>query len=111
VSPQPTPEEIAAREAREKQAIALEQQKEAAEQAKMPTTERVISSIEFRNGIYFAPNETEPFTGKCITYFTAKITGLSGYKNGKLDGLTALYNEKGEKIMEENFKDGMRIMN
>jgi antitoxin component YwqK of YwqJK toxin-antitoxin module len=82
-------------------------------------SEKITDKIEEKNGLAYAPNETEPFTGKykisypneqelVIAYRNGQKEGETNYKNGKINGLATMWHENGQKKYEGNYKDSKR---
>lgn len=81
--------------------------------------ERTITVIQFRNGIAFAPNENEPFTGKYIGDDFPSSATLSfkipsdgkkhetQYKNGERHGKEIKWFNNGQKNYEYNWQNGV----
>lgn len=79
-------------------------------------SEKTTDKIEEKNGLAYAPNETEPFTGQykisypneqklVIAYRNGQKEAETNYKNGKRNGLGILWYKNGQKKFEANYKD------
>ena len=75
-------------------------------------TERVIHLLDKevmdkREGIYYAPNENIPFTGKAVDFHPNGQQRWEGnYVNGKLNGLLTTWRDNGQKSSEYHTVDG-----
>ncbi len=75
-------------------------------------TERVIHLLDKeimdkREGIYYAPNENIPFTGKAVHFHPNGQQSWEGnYVNGKTNGLFATWNDNGQKLSESYHVNG-----
>ena len=91
----------------------------------------VDTDVQKRGGIYYLPNETEPFTGNnlckyengqnksegkvedgevdgkwTLWYEISQKRSERNYKDGKLNGKYQMWHENGQKMFESNYKDG-----
>jgi antitoxin component YwqK of YwqJK toxin-antitoxin module len=58
---------------------------------------------------YYAPNQQTPYSGWIKgMYDNGQIARLGQYKDGKAHGLTTMWLENGQKVIEANWKDGKR---
>ncbi|MEI6746798.1 MAG: hypothetical protein WCL34_12620 [Methylococcaceae bacterium] len=69
---------------------------------------KTTDNIEKRNGLAYAPNETEPFTG------TLEMNHPSGhkklkehYEKGLANGRSVVWHDNGEKAFEADFENGI----
>ncbi len=70
-------------------------------------TEKTATVLQERNGVFFEPNETVPFTGKLISTFeNGQKESEKNFKDGQPDGLMTLWFKSGQKKAEGFFKDG-----
>ncbi len=71
---------------------------------------KTTDKIEERNGLIYAPNETEPFTGTFETkYSNGQKEQEAHFKDGKANGFSTVWSKNGQKYAEVNFKDGKQI--
>ena len=57
--------------------------------------------------LIYAPNQQTPFTGSAAWYNdNGKLSKVSQFKNGKMDGLLTYWFKNGQKQGELNYKDG-----
>jgi len=72
--------------------------------------EREVDAVVSRNGVTYAINEDNPYTGKLIIYWdkNGQKQTESNYKDGKKNGLVTHFHENGQKRFEGNYKDGDR---
>ncbi|MCS5650927.1 MAG: hypothetical protein NZ820_16535 [Dehalococcoidia bacterium] len=73
--------------------------------------EREVSLLQDMGGLKFEPNHEKPFTGKYIVYWdegqgTKKEEET--YEGGKLEGLTTLWYENGQPMIQGNIKKGKK---
>ncbi len=71
--------------------------------------EREVTQLLNRNGLMFQSNQDKPFTGTFTEYSVfgqEKKRAEKDYKNGKLDGLSILWNRNGQKASEAYYKEG-----
>ena len=69
--------------------------------------ERVIEKIQIKDGLVYALDETEPFSGKLSgTRNNRKI--MVSYKNGILEGPTIIRYANGNKKSEDDYKNGKK---
>lgn len=71
--------------------------------------EQEVTHLQNRNGLMFQSNQEKPFTGTFVEYSVFgqdKKRAEKNYKNGKLDGLSILWNRNGQKGSEAYYKDG-----
>ena len=67
----------------------------------------IETDAQDRNGIFYLPNETKPFTGnKLCEYENGKIKTEGNLKDGKKDGKWTAWYENGQIKAEANYKDG-----
>ncbi len=67
----------------------------------------VETDAQERDGIYYLPNETKPFTGKNLCkYENGQIESEGNFKDGKVDGKMTMWHENGQIESEKNYKDG-----
>ena len=60
-----------------------------------------------RNGLFYLPNQEEPFTGKNLCKYENGQKKVEGkMKDGKPDGKWTMWYENGQKQLEGNWKDG-----
>ena len=71
-------------------------------------TNKIATVLQNRNGIFFEPNETEPFTGTVVTKYESNGQKQSetNYKDGVQEGLETSWFENGQKQSEASYKDG-----
>ena len=70
------------------------------------------TDTQYRNQLYYLPNETKPFTGNNLCeYENGQIKHEGNYKDGKEDGKWTYWNENDQKYYEENYKDGDLVDN
>jgi antitoxin component YwqK of YwqJK toxin-antitoxin module len=75
-------------------------------------TERVIHLLakeireNKREGIFYAPNENIPFTGKAVIFHNGQKWLEEHYVNGKLNGLLTAWHDNGQKSSEHHYVDG-----
>ncbi len=66
-----------------------------------------MESLEERDGLYYQPNESEPFSGWAKTMSDSEYgKGLTQFKDGKPDGPHTQWHGNGQKGLEGTFKDG-----
>ena len=67
----------------------------------------IETDAQDRNGIFYLPNETKPFTGnKLCEYENGKIKTEGNLKDGKKDGKWTAWYENGQIKAEANYKEG-----
>lgn len=72
-------------------------------------SENEISSdkLQERNGIYYAVNETKPYSGKVIDlHDNGQKRYENEYEDGLLDGLSTRWNSNGQKQYENEYAEG-----
>jgi len=66
-----------------------------------------MESLEERDGLYYQPNESEPFSGWAKTMSDSEYgKGLTQFKDGKPDGPHTQWYGSGQKWGEGTFKEG-----
>ena len=66
-----------------------------------------INNLIDRDGLKYAPNDDELYTGKVFDYYeNGQKKYENTYKDGKEDGLWTKWYENGQKFREGTFKDG-----
>ena len=66
-------------------------------------------SLQYRDGLYYQPNESEPYNGWVKSmYDSGQVKGLGQFKDGNQVGLFTVWRENGQKEGERTFKDGKR---
>ena len=70
-----------------------------------------FQSLEYRNGLRYQVNESEPYSGwaKRMYYLSEQIESLAQFKDGKLDGLATHWYKNGQKQTETTYKDGESV--
>ena len=70
--------------------------------------EKVVESLQERDGLFYAVNEDKGFTGRFAEYWDENGQKISetNYKEGKKDWLETLWHENGQKKQEMNYKNG-----
>lgn len=67
-----------------------------------------FAKLEQKQGIYYKINDSKPFTGTAVKYFSnGQKEGIANYKNGKLNGEVISYHENGKIQSKSNFVDNM----
>jgi len=70
----------------------------------IPTTKLMVK----KNGTWYLKNETKPYTGHFIDYYsTGKIRGKGNFFNGKLKGIRKLYYSNGNLSLERYYDNGI----
>ncbi len=73
------------------------------------TVEKIATYLQDRNGVFFQPNETEPFTGIYVTNFKNGQKKYEGhFKDGNRDGFQTDWFKNGQKSHEGHFKNGKK---
>lgn len=73
--------------------------------------QKEITQLQDRNGLMFQSNRDKPFTGTFVEYSVfgqKKKRAEKNYKDGKLDGLSILWNRSGQKDSEAHYKNGQQ---
>ena len=71
--------------------------------------EKVVSTLNIKNGLVYEINQQQPYTGKFISkYKDGHNKEEINYKNGKKDGLIVLWYENGQKRVEGNYKNNKK---
>ena len=66
-----------------------------------------IDSLQERDALVYRVNESEPYSGWAKEmYDSGQVKGLAQFKDGKPDGLQAMWYENGQKKQESTYKDG-----
>jgi antitoxin component YwqK of YwqJK toxin-antitoxin module len=65
--------------------------------------------IEEKEEITHLIGKKEPYTGTVGEYLDKKLISLYNYKDGKLDGITKIYDTDGNPFIEEEYEDGTLI--
>ena len=66
-----------------------------------------IDSLQERDALVYRVNESEPYSGWAKEmYDSGQVKGLAQFKDGKPDGLQAMWYENGQKSEEYTYKDG-----
>ena len=70
-----------------------------------------FESLEYRNGLRYQVNESEPYSGwsKRMYFLSEQIESLAPFKDGKLDGLATHWYKNGQKKTETTYKDGESV--
>jgi antitoxin component YwqK of YwqJK toxin-antitoxin module len=70
-----------------------------------------FESLEYRNGLRYQVNESEPYSGwsKRMYFLSEQIGSLAHFKDGKLDGLATHWYKNGQKKTETTYKDGESV--
>ena len=65
-------------------------------------------SLQERNGIYYRPNESEPYRGwvKLMHNDSEQVKSLAQCRDGRPNGLFMGWHENGQKVKEGMMKDG-----
>jgi len=73
-------------------------------------TEKEVNFLQNRGGgIYYEPNQEEPFTGKYVSYYANGQKKEEGkYKDGKKEGLHVEWEENGCKNKSYEYKNGKK---
>jgi antitoxin component YwqK of YwqJK toxin-antitoxin module len=72
-------------------------------------TDKIVTTLQDRNGLAYAPNEATPFTGILEHKFPNGQKQAEGnFKDGQQNGLATFWFESGQKKAEINFKDGQQ---
>jgi uncharacterized protein len=67
-----------------------------------------FEQLQDRSGLFYMPNEKEPFTGDVISYQAGKPVLEGQVKNGLRNGLWIYYYPTGQKQAEGNYVDGLK---
>jgi len=66
-----------------------------------------LDSLLLRNGLYYLPNESKPYSGWAKEmYDSGQVEKLGKFKDGKPDGLVTGWHPNGQKRGEGTAKDG-----
>ena len=69
-----------------------------------------VESIQERDGLYYLPNESKPYSGWAKDmYDSGQAKGLGRFKDGKPDGRVTTWYENGQKRREVIWKDGEEV--
>ena len=73
-----------------------------------------LSLLENKSGVFYEKGAEKPFTGKVTAkYPDGKKMLESSWKNGKqdgkADGIIKVYDESGKVILQEEWKDGVKV--
>lgn len=68
--------------------------------------EILLDQLVERDGVYYEVNSTTPFTGSVGLYENGQLEKKGNYKDGKLNGIFKIFNEKGKLEQSLNYKDG-----
>ena len=76
-----------------------------------PEREVEWSELNERQGLYYAPLEDKPYSGKVITIHDESPDVINGYiKNGKRDGLfRQWWGSRGRLSSEETYVNGVKV--
>ena len=67
------------------------------------------SKLQDRDGVTHLPNSQEPYSGYAKqVYENEQIEIIAQFKDGKMDGLSTVWDENGQKVSESNWKHGER---
>ncbi|MDR3259674.1 MAG: glycine zipper 2TM domain-containing protein [Fusobacteriaceae bacterium] len=78
-------------------------------EVKTPSIETTFDKVEEKDEITYLIGEKEPFTGNVGEYSDKKIITTYSYKDGKLDGITKIYDADGNSLIEEEYEEGTLI--
>ncbi len=70
------------------------------------TQDNIVSAIQEKNGLAYAINKTQPFTGILLKKKNGEKIFEGHYKDGKQNGLFSVWYKSGIKQFEIHYKDG-----
>jgi antitoxin component YwqK of YwqJK toxin-antitoxin module len=72
--------------------------------------QKVVSSLEDRDGVMYEPNTEVPFSGGLVEkYDNGQKNVENHYKDGKKDGLEIWWTKDGQKSSEKHHKNGLGV--
>ena len=67
-----------------------------------------LSNARNENGLFYAPNETEPFTGVVVEHYEeGSLKSKTEVEKGKLNGLSEGWHENGQLQIKEHYLNGV----